>query len=81
MKVDLLKSISETGQISKDEFQKSLRGAVKNNGMSFDENELEQLTSAFWNDTDSTGDTKISFEEFRDRILKYPTLSEKLSTR
>jgi len=48
--------------------------------MSFDENELKQLTSAFWNDTDSSGDSTISFEEFRERILKYPGLSEKLST-
>ena len=60
---------------------KSLRGAVKNNGMSFDETELKQLTSAFWSETETDGDKKINYNEFRERILKHPGLPEKLSKR
>ena len=75
------KSFSETGQISEDEFLKSLKGAVKNNGMSFDEAELKQLTSAFWSETETDGDKKINYNEFRERIMKHPGLPEKLSTR
>ena len=75
------KFISETGQISEEEFLKSIKGAVKHNGMSFNETELRQLTSAFWSETETDGDAKIGYDEFRDRIIKHPGLPEKLSTR
>ena len=73
--------ISETGQISEEEFLKSIKGAVKSNGMTFDESELRQLTSAFWSETETDGDAKIGYHDFRDRIMKHPGLPEKLSTR
>ena len=73
--------ISETGQISEEEFLKSIKGAVKHNGMSFNETELKQLTSAFWSETETDGDAKIGYYEFRDRIMKHPGLPEKLSAR
>ena len=73
--------ISETGQISEEEFLKSIRGAVKNNGMTFDETELKQLTSAFWSETETDKDAKIGYHDFRERIMKHPELPEKLSTR
>ena len=49
--------------------------------MSFDETELKQLTSAFWSETETDGDKKINYNEFRERILKHPGLPEKLSKR
>ena len=49
--------------------------------MSFNETELRQLTSAFWSETETDGDAKIGYDEFRDRIIKHPGLPEKLSTR
>ena len=58
-----------------------MRGAVKNNGMKFDEDELKQLTSAFWSETEFDGDKTIGYSQFRDRILKYPGLPKNLSKR
>ena len=60
---------------------KSLQGAVKNNGMKFNESELNQLTSAFWRETETDGDKTISYNEFRDRILQHAGLPGKLSKR
>ena len=71
----------DNGQISEEEFLKSMRGAVKNNGMKFDEDELKHLTSAFWSEKEFDGDKTIGYNYFRDRILKHPGLPEKLSKR
>ena len=58
-----------------------MRGAVKNNGMKFNEDELKYLTSAFWSETEFDGDKTIGYNEFRDRIWKHPGLPKKLSKR
>ena len=59
--------------------------------MKFSDGQLEQLTNALYDDAVNSGDnwstafqdyrrqTGISFEKFKDQMMKHPSLIEKLS--
>ena len=72
---------SDNGVINEQELFNALQVAVKNNGIDFDEKELQKLTKAFWNDTTSSEPRVMNLDELQNKLSKYPGLSEGLSSR
>ena len=55
--------------------------AVKDNGVEFEEKELQKLTKSFWNDAESSDPHVMNFDELKNKFSEFPGLAQVLSSR
>lgn len=54
---------------------------MKENGLKFQEYEIDELTRMLFEDADTDGSGSINFEEFKNQLERYPAFLENLTVR
>lgn len=73
--------MSGDGLIQHRELQHVMRACMEENGMSFSDEQLLQLTAAMFEDADTEHRGAITYEALRDQLSKHGGLLENLSIR
>ena len=56
-----------------------LQSCVQESNIKFNEDQLEELVDAFFEETDADNNGKITFEEFTSCLTKFPGVAENLT--
>lgn len=71
--------LNDDNTIQFSELRSVISECMKENGLIFSENEIDELTRMLFEDADTDGSGSITFNEFRDQLQRHPAFLENLS--
>ena len=71
--------IDGNGSLNKDEMRVVLQSCVHESNIKFNEDQLEELVDAFFEETDEDQNGQITFDEFSSCLSKFPGVAENLT--
>lgn len=71
----------DDGTIQFNELRNVIRECMKENGLKFQETEIDELTKMLFEDADTDGSGSINFDEFKSQLERHPAFMENLTLR